>query len=225
MPSDEESVGRSTYEGLVRLTFLCGRGLEPSELVRRFLVAMRSSVPARGMWVFQGVRMIAQDAEPGMRMPKIPETMPPGLEPRVQGDRITVPVLPEMVLVCRLAEGPVQRAADVVTLVARIIALAWQAEMVSRDEHWDDDYLAAKASFKRRWLRALLQRSGGNVTNAARAGGLSRGTFYAMMDQVGARECSGDMAAQAMGVPLVPHVDVEPPRPPGTATVSLRRKT
>ncbi len=224
MPSDEESVGRSTYEGLIRLTFLCGRGLEPSELVRRFLVAMRGSVPARGMWVFQGGRLIAQDAEPGMRMPKAPEAFPPGLGALVESDRVTVTVLPEMVLVCRLAEGPVQRAADVVTLVARIIALAWQAELVSRDEQWDDDYLAAKAAFKRRWLRALLRRHGDNVTNAAKAGGLSRGTFYAMMDQVGARECSGDAAAQAAGFPIIAD-DVEPPRPAGSATVQVRRKS
>ena len=215
MPSDEESVGRSTYEGLIRLTFLCGRGLEPSELVRRFLVAMRDSVPARGMWVFQGGRL--------MRMPKAPESFPPGLGAVVDADRVTVTVLPEMVLVCRLAEGPVQRAADVVTLVGRIIALAWQAELVSRDEQWDDDYLAAKAAFKRRWLRALLRRHGDNVTNAAKAGGLSRGTFYAMMDQVGARECSGDVAAEAAGFPILAE-DVEPPRPGVRPTVQLRRK-
>ncbi len=196
MPSDEESVGRSTYEGLVRLTFLCGRGLEPAELMRRFLAAMRNSVPARGMWLFQGGRLIASDHEPGMRTPNQPESLPPGLGPLVEGDRITVAVLPEMIMVCRIADGPVQRAADVVTLVGRVIALAWQAEMVARDEDWDDDYLAAKATFKRRWLRSLLKRHG-MITNAARAAGLSRGTFYAMMDQVGARECSGIAAAAA----------------------------
>jgi hypothetical protein len=215
MPSDDESVGRSTYEGLVRLTFLCGRGLEPAELMRRFLAAMRDSVPARGMWLFQGGRLIAADHENGMRTPAEPASLPPGLGPQVDGDRITVAVLPEMILVCRVADGPVQRAADVVTLVGRIIALAWQAEMVARDEDWDDDYLAAKAAFKRRWLRALLQRHGGVVTSAARAAGLSRGTFYAMMDQVGARECSGDAAAAAAGL-------VVEERPPGTAR--LRRK-
>ncbi len=200
MPSDEDSVGRSTYEGLVRLTFLCGRGLEPDDLMHRFLAAMRDSVPARGMWLFQGGRLIAADHEPGMRLPKEPESLPPGLGPVVEGDRVTVAVLPQMVLVCRIADGSVQRAADVVTLVGRIIALAWQAEMVARDEVWDDDYLAAKATFKRRWLRALLKRNGGVVANAARSAGLSRGTFYAMMDQVGAREYSGDVAAAAAGV-------------------------
>lgn len=213
MPSDEESVGRSTYEGLVRLTFLCGRGLEPDELMRRFLAAMRDSVPARGMWLFQGGRLIASDCESGMRIPRVPESLPPGLGPQVDADRITVAVLPEMVLVCRIDDGPVQRAADVVTLVGRIIALAWQAEMVARDEDWDDDYQAAKATFKRRWLRALLKRHNGVVTSAARAAGLSRGTFYAMMDQVGARECSGDAAAAAAGP------DPEDERSPGTRTV------
>ena len=199
MPSDDESVGHSTYEGLIRLTFLCGRGLEPDELIRRFLAAIRDSVPARGMWLFQGGRLIAADHEPGLRTPRVPEALPPGLGPQVEDDKVTVAVLPEMILVCRLADGSVQRAADVVTLVGRIIALAWQSEMVARDEVWDDDYLAAKATFKRRWLRALLKRHGGVVSAAARSAGLSRGTFYAMMDQVGARECSGDAAALAAG--------------------------
>ena len=217
MPSDEESVGRSTYEGLVRLTFLCGRGLEPAELMRRFLAAMRDSVPARGMWLFQGGRLIAADHEPGVRTPSEPASLPPGLGPQVEGDRITVAVLPEMILVCRVADGPVQRAADVVTLVGRIIALAWQAEMVARDEDWDDDYLAAKATFKRRWLRSLLKRHDGVVTSAARAAGLSRGTFYAMMDQVGARECSGDAAAEAAGM-------VGEERPPGSSRI-VRKPT
>ena len=167
--------------------------------MRRFLAAMRDSVPARGMWLFQGGRLIAADCEVGLRTPRAPAALPPGLGPQVDADRITVAVLPEMVLVCRIADGPVQRAADVVTLVGRIIALAWQAEMVARDEDWDDDYLAAKATFKRRWLRALLKRHGGVVTAASRSAGLSRGTFYAMMDQVGARECSGDAAAAAAG--------------------------
>jgi hypothetical protein len=217
MPSDEESIGRSTYEGLVRLTFLCGRGLEPEELVRRFLVAMRDSVPAQGMWLFQSGRLIACDHEPGLRQPKVPESLPPGLGPQVDGDLIWVAVLPEMMLGCRVAAGSVQRAADVVTLVGRIIALAWQAEMVSRDEVWDDDYLAAKSTFKRRWLRTLLKRNGGVVSSAARAAGLSRGTFYAMMDQVGARECSGDAAAMAAG-----EVGADPDPAPGT--VRLKRK-
>ena len=197
MPSDEESVGRSTYENLVRLTFLCGRGLEPDEVMRRFLAAMRDSVPARGMWLFQSGRLIASDHQPGLRTPAIPEALPPGLGPQIEGDRISIAVLPEMVLVCRLDDGPVQRAADVVSLVGLIIALAWQAELVSRDEVWDDDYLAAKSTFKRRWVRAMLKRHDGVVSNAARSAGLSRGTFYNMMEQVGARlpETAADDAA------------------------------
>lgn len=197
MPAHEDSVGHSTYEGLVRLTFLCGRGLEPEELTRRFLVAMRDSVPARGMWLFQGGRLIAADHEPGLRTPSIAKSLPPGLGPQVEDGLVTIVVLPEMVLVCRIAEGPGQRAADVITLVGRIIALAWQAEMVARGEVWDDDYLAAKATFKRRWLRSLLKRHGGVVSAAARAAGLARSTFYAMMEMVGAKECSGDVAAAA----------------------------
>jgi len=214
-PKDDESVGRSTYEGLVRLTFLCGRGLEPAELMRRFLSAMRDSVPARGMWLYQGGRLLASDHEAGMRAPRAPRSLPPGLGPEVEGDSIIVAVLPEMVLVCRLDDGPVQRATDVVMLVGRIIALAWQAELVAHDEIWDDDYLAAKATFKRRWLRSLLKRHDGVVTNAARAAGLSRGTFYAMMDQVGARECSGDVAA-AVGQ------TAEPEDQPGTTNPGRR---
>ncbi len=217
MSAEEESVGRSTYEGLVRLTFLCGRGLEPEELMRRFLATMRGSVPARGMWLFQGGRLIASDHEAGLRMPKVPESLPPGLGPQVEAERITVAVLPEMVLVCRVADGPVQRAADVVTLVGRIIALAWQAELVARDEVWDDDYLAAKATFKRRWLRAVLKRNGGVVSSAARSAGLSRGTFYAMMDQVGARECSGDAAAAAAGAEIAAE-----DRQPGTSKTTRK---
>ena len=210
---DEESVGRSTYEGLIRLTFLCGRGLEPAELARRFLAAMRPSVPARGMWLFQGGRLIASDADAGVRAPRAPESMPPGLMPQVDSDgEIAATVLPEMMLVCRLDSGSVQRAADVVVLVARVIALAWQAELVARDEPWDDDYLSAKATFKRRWIRALLRRHGGNISAAARAAGLSRGTLYAMIDQVGAREFSGDAAAAAMPPEPDPY-DTPGPRP------------
>lgn len=200
MPSDDDSVGRSTYESLVRLTFLCGRGLEPAELVRRFLAAMRDSVPASGMWLFQGGKIVAADTARGVRSPRPPESMPPGLAPQFDADGdIVATVLPEMMLVCRLKSGSVQRAADVVTLVARIIALAWQAELVARDEPWDDDYLAAKGMFKRRWIRCLLKRYQGNISDAARAAGLSRGSFYTMMEQVGARECSGDVAEAAVG--------------------------
>lgn len=192
MPSDEETVGRSTYENLVRLTFLCGRGLEPAELLRRFLSAMRDSVPATGMWVFQGGKIIAADAERGVRAPRAPGTVPPGLAPQVDDKgEVVVPVLPEMVLVCRLGSGSVQRAADVVSLMARVIALVWQAEMLAHDEAWDDDYLAAKAMFKRRWIRSVVRRHGGNFSAAARAGGLSRGTFYNMMEQVGVQFADG----------------------------------
>lgn len=196
MPTDEDSVGRTTYEGLVRLTFLCGRGLEPEELARRFLVAMRPSVPAVGMWLYQGGRIIAADAERGVREPVLPAEPPGGLMPVVaENGEVLAAVLPRMTLVCRLAEGPVQRAADVVALVARVIALAWQAEMVARDEPWDDDYLSAKIAFKRRWLRCLLRRANGSVTVASRAAGLSRGSLYAMMAQVGLR--TEDVTAQS----------------------------
>lgn len=189
MRSDDESVGRSTYEGLVRLTFLCGRGLDPADLMHRFLVAMRPSIPAVGMWLFQGGRLIAEDADTGMPPIDPPAASPPGLAPELDAHgRIVVTILPAMVLVCQLGRGSVNRATDVVALVARIIALAWQAELVARDEDWDEDYLAAKSSFKRRWLRSLLRRHDGNVSAAARAAGLSRGTFYAMMAQVGARD-------------------------------------
>lgn len=211
MPSDEETVGRSTYENLVRLTFLCGRGLEPAELLRRFLAAMRDCVPATGMWVFQGGRIIAADAARGVRAPKAPSTIMPGLAPQVNDDNeVVAPVLPEMLLVCRLGHGSVQRAADVVSLMARVIALAWQAEMLAHDEAWDDDYLAAKAMFKRRWIRSVVRRHGGNISAAARAGGLSRGTFYGMMEQVGVQFAEGTIT------------DDEPPPVRAAGTVSLK---
>jgi hypothetical protein len=214
MPSDEETVGRSTYENLVRLTFLCGRGLEPAELLRRFLAAMRDSVPATGMWVFQGGRIIAADAARGVRAPKAPSSILPGLAPVVTDNEVVAPVLPEMILVCRLGSGSVQRAADVVSLMARVIALVWQAEMLAHDEAWDDDYLAAKAMFKRRWIRSVVRRNGGNISAAARAGGLSRGTFYNMMDQVGVQFADGTTKD-----------DGEPPAPsPGTVTLRGPRR-
>lgn len=218
MPSDDETVGRSTYESLVRLTFLCGRGLESSEVVRRFLVAMRDSVPATGMWLFQSGRIIAADAARGIRAPRPPKILLPGLAPQVdERGEIAAPVLPEMVLVCRLASGSVQRASDVVSLMARVIALAWQAEMVAHDETWDDDYLAAKAMFKRRWIRSVVRRNNGNISAAARAGGLSRGMFYNMMEQVGVQFAEGTITEE----PRNP----EEPRStePGTATIRRTR--
>jgi hypothetical protein len=227
--SDDESVGRSTYENLVRLTFLCGRGLEPEELTRRFMSAMRPSIPATGAWLFQGGRLIAGDADRGQRVPAPPRTLPPGLIPKVDHEgMITAPVLPEMVLVCRLASGSEQRAADVICLFARVIALAWQAEQVARNEPWDDDYLAAKADFKRRWIRSLLRRHNNVVSAAARAAGLSRGTFYAMMDQVGARDPSvSDGTESASDLPKAeieaPVTAPGSPVSPSTGTVRARR--
>lgn len=211
MPSDDETVGRSTYENLVRLTFLCGRGLEAAELLRRFLAAMRDCVPATGMWVFQSGRIIAADAARGVRAPKAPSALLPGLAPQVNDNEVVAPVLPEMILVCRLGSCSVQRAADVVSLMARVIALAWQAEMLAHDEAWDDDYLAAKAMFKRRWIRSVVRRNGGNISAAARAGGLSRGTFYNMMEQVGVQFAEGTVTD-----------DDEPPaREPSTASIKV----
>jgi hypothetical protein len=186
VPREEESVGRSTYESLVRLSFLCGRGLDPEELVRRFIVAIRPSIPASGVWLFQGQKIIAVDKDPGEPEPAPPGPVPPGLAPQYEADgTMSAVVLPGMVLICRLSHGSVQRGSDVVALFARILALAWQAESVSRDEPWDDDYLAAKSIFKRRWLRQLVRRHDGNISAAARAANLSRATLYAMMRQVG----------------------------------------
>lgn len=186
VPSDEESVGRGTYESLVRLTFLCGRGLGPEELAKRFIAAIRPSIPARGVWLYQGERVVAADAEPGERTPPFRGHLPPGLAPVVDDHgRVDAPVLPGMLMVCRLSTGSVQRATDVVSLAARVIALAWQAELVARDEPWDDDYLAAKAVFKRRWLRSLVRRHGDNLSAAARSAGLSRSSLYAMLEDAG----------------------------------------
>lgn len=203
VPSDEESVGRSTYENLVRLTFLCGRGLGPEELARRFIAAIRPCIPARGVWLFQGERLVAADHEPGERKPSHPGMLPPGLAPQVDDNgRIDAPVLPGMVMVCRLAGGSEQRATDVVCLSARVIALAWQAELVARDEPWDDDYLAAKAVFKRRWLRSLVRRHGDNLSAAARAAGLSRSSLYAMLEEAGLPHGSRPPSSEDAGVGL-----------------------
>lgn len=214
IPKDEESVGRSTYENLVRLTFLCGRGLGPEELARRYVAAIRPNIPASGAWLFQGDRIVAADAEPGQRAPRAPGARPVGLAPQVEQGQVTATVLPGMVLVCRLeADGQsVQRASDVVTLAARVIALAWQAELVALDERWDDDYLTAKSAFKRRWLRSLLRRYKGRMSDAARAAGLSRSTLYTMIEDAGLSSevqtiSSGEMPALGGQDPAVRHGD------------------
>lgn len=204
VPSDEESVGRSTYESLVRLTFLCGRGLGPEELARRFIAAIRPRIPARGAWLYQGSRLVAADADTGERRPPAPTTMPLGLAPQVnEHGRIAAPVLPGMTLICKLSGGSVQRAADVVSLSARVIALAWQAELVARDEPWDDDYLAAKATFKRRWLRSLVRRHGENLSAAARAAGLSRSSLYSMLQDAGLPTPTKPGSSDAIPVPTL----------------------
>jgi hypothetical protein len=186
IPAVEESVGRSVYEHLVRLTFLCGRGLPLPDLMTRFLKAMRPSIPASGVWLFRESELIAKSVEDGLTDPPPPLAATPMLAPTVDAeDRIHAFVLPGMVLVCQLKGRSVQRAADVVTLFARIVALAWQAETISRAEPWPDGYVDAKAVFKRRWLTEIIDRHGGNMSAAARSAQVSRVYLYDMMKQLG----------------------------------------
>jgi hypothetical protein len=186
IPVEEESVGRSVYEHLVRLTFLCGRGLPLSDLMVRFLKAMRPSIPASGVWLFRESQMVAKSVEDGLPDPPPPGNTTPMLAPTVDAeDRIHAFVLPGMVLVCQLKGRQVQRAADVVTLFARIVALAWQAETLNRSEPWPDSYVDAKMMFKRRWLTGLIERHDGNISAAARTAQVSRVYLYDMMKSLG----------------------------------------
>lgn len=186
-PRTDESVGSFTYERLVGLTYLCGRGLGPEELARRFLTEIRPCIPATGTWLLHRQQVVAADVESGPDRPVMPELgQPQGLVPLVdEHGGIAVPVLPEMALLCRLAHGSVQRATDVVTLAGRVIALAWRSEMIAREEDWGDDYAAAKSDFRRRYLRSLMRRHGGNISAAARSAGLSRTTLHTLVLEAG----------------------------------------
>ena len=179
---EEDSIGRSVYEHLVRLTFLCGRGLPLPELMNKFLKAMRPTVPASAMWLYREHELFARSADDGLADPPPPATALPSLAPTIDDHGlITAYVMPGVTLLCQPRSGPPQRACDVISLLARIVALAWQAETLARAEPWPERYLDAKSVFKRRWLRELLERHHGNVSAAARAAEVSRAYLYEMM--------------------------------------------
>ncbi len=187
VPVDEESVGRGVYESLVRMTYLCGRGLPLNDLLLKFLKVMRVTVPACGVWLHREQTLVVHTVESGISpdVPPPPRSLPALLPIVLPGGFMHAHVLPGLTLTCRLKVENVQRATDVVTLFARIIALVWLAEHVSQSEPLPDDYDSAKDHFKRRWLGELMQRHAGNISEAARAGGVSRVHLYEMLKQYG----------------------------------------
>ena len=183
---DEDSVGSSVYQSLVQLTFLCGRGLPTDDLLARFLAAMRPQVPAGGLWLFDNARLAASDHDPDVEAPIPPEAshLIGDLTPRPFADRfLLAPVLPGLTLVVLPAGYNRARSADVVMLMARLLGLVWHSELRGDPAADLDDYAAAKHHFKKRWLRALLQRHGG-VSAAARAANLSRTALYVLMEDL-----------------------------------------
>lgn len=126
IPELEETIGRVVYEDLVRLTFLSGRGLTLPKLMERFLRTIRPRIPARGLWLHGGHGLVAGDADAGVIAPSAPALGWRGLKPeRLGDDRLVASVLPEVVLDCVVAGTACQRAGDVMTLFARLLALAW----------------------------------------------------------------------------------------------------
>jgi hypothetical protein len=173
------TVGKAAYEDLVRLTFLVGRGLDPADLMKRFLVAMLPRLGATGMWVFSADGLIAAaGGEP-----------PPAPDPRWRGlavdgpvdGLLTASVLPGMVLVVRAERTDSSRTADLIMLVARMLAMAWRAETAIDPAIAQDDFVSAKRAFRAYWLSRLLARHGGNISAAARASGVSRAALHAML--------------------------------------------
>jgi hypothetical protein len=178
----DETIGRVVYEELVRLTFLSGRGLTLPKLMERFLRTIRPRIPARGLWLHAATGLIACDADAGLTPPPTPSLQWRGMAPEQLPDgRLIASVLPEVVLDCLSAGTSLQRAGDVITLFARILALAWQAETVACPEFFVDDYKTAKSNFQKRWLSDLLERYHGNISACARVAGLSRVTLYELM--------------------------------------------
>lgn len=175
------------YEDLVRLTFLSGRGLTVPKLMERFLRTIRPRIPADGLWLYGSHGLVASDVEAGRQAAPTPSLSWRGLIPEVNGNRITVSVLPEVVIDALIAGENLQRAGEVMILFARILALAWQAETVACPELFVDDYKTARANFQRRWLEDLLARYNGNISACARVAGLSRVTLYEMMREHGLR--------------------------------------
>lgn len=184
-PNDDDSVGTTVYEGLVRLTFLCGRGLPLPELMHRFLTAMQPHVPASGLWLYDHDRLVAQCCEAGIPTPPPPPALATNLAAMVGTDGlIRAHVLPHVGLIVRPLGESGPRTRDVVTLQARLVAMAWHSETRPDPALSQDDYQAAKKAFKFRWLRALLERHP-SPTQAAIAAGMSRANLYTMMEKAG----------------------------------------
>ncbi len=184
----DETIGRVVYEDLVRLTFLSGRGLTLPKLMERFLRTIRPRVPAVGLWLHAPQGLVAGDAAVGVSAPSAPTLAWRGLVPeQLPGNRLIISVLPEVVVDCLVGGPGLQRAGEVLTLFARMLALAWQAETVACPEFFVDDYKTAKANFQRRWLTDLLERYHGNISACARVAGLSRVTLYDLMREHGLR--------------------------------------
>ncbi len=187
LPGDEDSVGSSVYEGLVRLTFLCGRGLPLPELMQRFLVAMQPHVPAEGLWLYDHDQLVAHCNPSGLAVPPPPPALPANLAAMIGADGLVrAHVLPHLGLVVRAQGEATARTRDVVTLQARLLAMAWYSETRPDPEITQDDYQTAKKVFKQRWLRALLTRHP-SPTAAAQAAGISRASLYAQMEKCGIR--------------------------------------
>ena len=72
---NDESVGSFTYQSLVGLTYLCGRGLGPEELARRFIVEIRPCIPATGVWLLHRQEVVAADVESGAGRPAMPASI------------------------------------------------------------------------------------------------------------------------------------------------------
>lgn len=186
-PSDEDSVGRAVYVGLVQLTFLCNRGIPIAELMERFLRTMRPMVPAVGLWLYDKGRLIASDADPGQEPEPPPDAALPPVAPLIDPERLSCNafVTEGVTLAVRLGAGRIERASDVVMLMCRVLGLVWQTENAERPMPHIDDYRKAKAAFKKRWLKKLFERHKGGVTAAARAAGLSRVMVYDLVRQTG----------------------------------------
>jgi hypothetical protein len=180
--ADSDTVSSGVYQDLIQLTFLCGRGLPLEQLMARFLEQLRPAIPADGLWLHADGALVARSADEGvadLEPPPVPKSLAIPVE---QGGGVLVAfVAPGVTVACHAVAPTARRAKDVMMMLARIVGLAWRAEAVARSFEPDDDYHRAKAAFEKRWLTRLLDRTKGNVSEAARLGGLSRVYLYEMM--------------------------------------------
>jgi hypothetical protein len=188
MSGEDESIGRVVYEDLVHLTFLCGRGLPLRDLMGRFLKAMAPRIPAEQLWLIDASGVVARRGEGEPPMVSLAWR---GLTVDVVDGCLVASVQPDVVLACPAADTG-QRARDVLSLFARMLGLAWQAESVATPESRIDDYAKAKAAFQRAWLQGLLERHERNVSESARACGLSRARLHQLIRELGLPSLGGD---------------------------------